>query len=185
MAAPDASNVIVPGKGAIFIAEPGATPPDYKTITPLTPTDGWVCLGHTSVENNVELSKDGGDSTSYDSWWEPGIEVMYASTTWTLTVGALEVTKANFDLAFNGEAEEATTNGGYLVPSAIQATKKAVFVIAVQGEKRLGLYLPQVSISLGDAPTFDNESLFEIPLSGSILSYEGNVMEWFHKSLDK
>lgn len=185
MAAPDASNVIIPGKGAIFVGEVGATPPDYKTVSPSAPGEGWTCLGHTSVENNVELSKDGGDPTSYDSWWEPGVEVTYASTTWTVNVGALEITKANFDLAFNGDQETNSTSGGYLVPAAIEATKKAIFIIAVQGTKRLGLYLPNVSVSLGDAPSFDNEALFEVPLSGSILAYEGSVMEWFHKSLDK
>lgn len=185
MAAPSADNVIIPGKGAIFVAEVGATPPDYKTVTPTAPGQGWVCLGHTSVENNVSLSKDGGDPTSYDSWWDSGIDVTYASTSWTMTVGALEITKANFDLAFNGEAEEATTNGGYLVPSSIVASKKAIFVVAIQGDKRLGLYIPNASISLGDAPTFDREALFEVPLSASLLAYEGNVMEWFHKNLDK
>jgi hypothetical protein len=182
MAAPNASNVIIPGKGAIFVATAGTTPPDYKTVTPAVPGTGWTCLGHTSVENNVELSKDGGEATTYDSWWEGGIEVTYSATTWSITVGALEVTKDNFDLAFNGKAG---TTGGYLVPADIQATQKAMFVIAVQGTKRLGLYIPKVSLSLGDAPAFDREALFEIPLSGNILADNGNVMQWFHASLDK
>ncbi len=185
MAAPSADNVIIPGKGAIFVAEVGATPPDYKTVSPTAPGTGWTCLGHTSVENNVSLSKDGGDATSYDSWWDNGIEVTYASTTWSLTVGALEVTKENFDLAFNGEAETVTDHGGYLVPSSIVANKKALFIVAIQGDKRLGLYIPNASVSLGDAPAFDREALFEVPLSANILAYEGNVMEWFHKNLDK
>jgi hypothetical protein len=182
----DATNVIIPGKGAIFIGEPGITPPNYKTMSPSAPGTGWAWLGNTSVENNVSLSKDGGDPTTYDGWWDAGIEVTYAATTWTITVNALEMTKTNFDLAFGGKAEIASTTGGYLVPSDVQSVKKSLFVLAVQGTKRLGLYLPNVSVTLGDAPAFDRESLFELPLSGNVLaSPDGNVMEWFAKALDK
>lgn len=185
MGAPSAGNVIIPGRGAIFTAEPGTTPPDYHVITPYAPGTGWSSLGHTSVENNVSLSKDGGEATFYDSWWEAAIAVTKSPTNWSVTVGALELSKDNFDLAFSGELETKSITGGYLVPSDIKAVSKAMFVLAVQGEKRMGLYLPSVSISLGDAPAFDREALFELPLAASILSYEGNSMEWFHPSLDK
>lgn len=185
MAPPNAGNVIIPGRGAIFTAAPGATPPDYHTLTPLNPPVAWSSLGHTSVENNVALSKDGGEATFYDSWWEAAIAVTKSPTNWSVTVGALELSKNTFDLAFSGELEEATATGGYLVPSDITSVNKALFILALQGEKRMGLYLPSVSVSLGDAPSFDREALFEIPLSASILSYNGNSMEWFHPSLDK
>jgi hypothetical protein len=181
-----ADNIIIPGKGAVFIGAVGATPPDYKTITPSAPGAAWTWLGNTSVDNNVALSKDGGDSTQYDGWWDNGLDVTYAATNWSLTINALEISKANMDLAFSGKSEVATTSGGYLVPSDVASVKKAVFIVAVQGTKRLGLHLPNVSITLGDAPAFDREALFEIPLSGNILAdANGNLMEWFHKALDK
>lgn len=186
MGAPSASNIIIPGKGAIFKGAVGADVPNYKTLSPLgTQTGGWSCLGHTSKENMVSLSKDGGDVTSFDSWWEAAIDVQRAPLTWGVTVNTLEVTKDNFDLAFNGKLETESETGGYLVPADIQATEIALFILAMQGTKRMGLYIPRVSISLGDAPSFDAEALFELPLSASILSYEGNVIEWFHPSLDK
>jgi len=185
MGAPNASNVIIPGKGAVFLADTGTTPPNYKTLSPLSPTTPWECLGHTSVENQIALSKDGGDATTFDSWWEAAIEVQRAATTWSVNVNALELSADTFDLAFNGTLENTSETGGYLVPSEIKAVTKAMFVLAVQGDKRMGLYFPNVSITLGDAPEFDAEKLFEIPLSASILSYNGNVMEWFHPSFDK
>jgi hypothetical protein len=188
MAAPDSSNVIIPGRGAIFVAPVGTAFPNYKTVTPTNVTGPWVCIGHTSVDNQVALSKDGGDSTTYDSWWANGIEATYAPNVWSLTANALEMTKANFDLAFNGTQETTSTTGGYLVPANVQAVNMALFVLAVSGSgtKRMGLGLFQASITLGDAPEFDREALFELPLAAQVLANaDGNVMEWFHPKLDK
>jgi hypothetical protein len=181
----NSSNVIIPGKGAAFIAEPGATPVNYKTVTPSTLPVGWKSLGHTSVENQVALSKEGGEATIYDSWWEAAIDVTRSPNQWGVTVNALELSKDNFDIAFNGELETTTETGGYLVPADVVAVEKALFILAVQGTKRMGVYFPKVSMTLGDAPEFDRESLFELPLSASIMTYEGAVMEWFHPALDK
>lgn len=185
MAAPNSGNVIIPGRGAIFVAPVGTAFPNYKTLTPQNVATPWRCIGHTSVENNVALSKDGGDATTYDSWWEVAIESTYAATQWSVTANALEMTKENFDLAFNGAQEITSTTGGYKVPSDIQASQLSVFILAVQGTKRMALGLYKVSLTLGDAPEFDREALFELPLSGTILGVDGYVMEWFHPALDK
>lgn len=185
MAAPDSGNVIIPGRGAIFVAPVGTAFPNYKTLTPSNVSGDWRCIGHTSVENGVALNKDGGDATTYDSWWDVAIESTYAATNWSVNANALEMTRDNFDLAFNGEADTESDTGGYKVPSDIQANQVAMFVLAVQGTKRMGLGLYKVSLTLGDAPEFDREALFELPLSGTILGVDGFVMEWFHPKLDK
>jgi hypothetical protein len=181
----DSKNVIIPGRGAVLLAEPGATPPDYHTVDPRNPPTGWKSLGHTSVENNVSLSKDGGETTTYDSWWEPAIDSIQSPTKWSGTANALEISSATLDLAFSGELETTSTTGGYLVPADISAVEKALLILAVQGNKRMAIYLGRAAITLGDAPSFDREALFEVPLSFSILSYEGHTMEWFHPALDK
>lgn len=184
MAGMTAANVIIPGRGAIFTADVGTAAPNYKTITPDT-GGAWDCLGHTSKENAVSIGKEGGDVTSYDSWWADALAVTYGSNSWTLTVNALELAPHVLDLAFGGELEETTTTGGYVVPASVVAVEKALFLLALQGTKRMGLYLPKVSITLGDAPTFDPTRFLEIPLSAAVLSDSDALMEWFHPSLDK
>lgn len=179
-------KIMVPGKGAFFLANPGTTPPNYKTLNPTAPPTGWACLGHTSTENPVTLTKDGGEATKFGSWWSPSIAVTYSDVEWSLTVNALEISKTTLDLAFSGKLETTTETGGYLVPSSIQAVEKAAFILAVQGTKRMGLYLERISISLGDAPSFSPDALFEVPLSAQVLAgATGFPMEWFHPSLDK
>lgn len=178
----NAANVMIPGRGAIFTAEPLTTPPDYKMMTPDTPGEGWTCLGHTSKDNSVALSKSGGDVTSFDSWWTSALAVIYGSNTWNITVGALQIDTGTLDLAFNGTLDP--EDGGYIVPAAVEAVDKALFVLAMQGNKRMGLYLPKVSITLGDAPTFDPTKLFEVPLSAAVLADENTLMKWYHPGLE-
>ncbi len=181
MAGMNAANVIIPGRGAIFTAAPSTLPPAYKTMTPEAPGTGWVSLGHTSKENAVALSKEGGEITSFDSWWTAALAVIYSSNTWSVTVNALQIDVGVLDLAFNGELDE---DEGYIVPAAVTAVDKALFILAVQGSKRMGLYLPKVSITLGDAPSFDPTRLFEVPLSAAVLADENTLMKWYHPGLE-
>lgn len=182
----NASNVIIPGRGAVFLADPGTDAPNYKTISPDNLPAGWASLGHTSKDNAVSLSTDGGDATTYDSWWTAAIAVTYDAKTWSVTANALEISQATLDLAFGGELETDSETGGYVVPSEVVAVDKALFVLAMQGTKRMGLYLPKTSVTLGDAPTFSPDALFEIPLSAQVLADDvKGLMEWFHPALDK
>lgn len=181
MAGMNAAAVIIPGRGAVFSADSGTTPPAYLTMTPAAPGTGWTCLGHTSKDNSVALNKDGGDATSYDSWWQAALAVTYDPNKWSVNVNPLQMEVGVLDLAFNGSLDE---DNGYIVPSSIVAVEKALFVLAMQGTNRMGLYLPKVSITLGDAPSFDPTKLFEIPLTGQILDSDGALMKWYHPALE-
>ena len=57
----------IPGRGTVLVAAPDTAAPDYETVDPAAPGGGWVALGHTSRDNNVSLSKGGGDSTQRGS----------------------------------------------------------------------------------------------------------------------
>jgi len=180
MAGMNAANVIIPGRGAIFLAPPLTVAPDYLTITPEAPGVDWVSLGHTSKDNTVALSKEGGEAETHDSWWASALAVIYGATKWNVTIAALQMEADVLDLAFNGTVD---TDGGYIVPSQVESVDKAMFVLALQGTKRMGLYLPKVSITLGDAPTFDPTKMFEIPLAAAVLADENMLMKWYHPGI--
>ena len=70
----------IPGKGTVLIAPPDTAPLDYETIDPTgILSGGWEALGHTSRENNVSLSKGGGDATQRGSWWDDALRSTYRS----------------------------------------------------------------------------------------------------------
>lgn len=58
------NNIILPGKGVVGFAPPHTEPPDKATFNPTGDNQGWTFF-HSSRENNVKFSKDGGDTTKW------------------------------------------------------------------------------------------------------------------------
>lgn len=179
----DGDAVFLPGRGLPFLAAVDTAPPAYKTMSPGTPGGTWIAAGHTSRENNVALTKNGGEATTVGTWYTPAFRTTYSDTTWGLTINALQMDKNTLDLAFNGTLD---TDDGYIVPSAVTPLDRALFILCLDGTDRMGLYLPKVSITIGDGPAFDPTKFFEIPLAASVLNSDEleGVMKWYHPALE-
>lgn len=166
----NAGSVIIPGKGTVFVGPPNAAPLDKAALDPATPSTylGWECLGHTSRDNAVSLSKEGGDATNLGSWWDPNLVSNRDAVSWGFTVNSLQVDSTTLLLAFpNGRI---TTGGLFVVPSDGGAVERSIYILCIDGSKRMGIHSPRSSISLGEAPSIATDSFFEIQLSGSMLS---------------
>lgn len=185
---------VIPGKGTVLVADPDtAAPADYLTLDPtdvdvltgeLTDAPGWEGLGHTSRENNVSLSKDGGDVTASGSWWEEVLRSTRAPTNWTVTVNSIQVDALTLGLAFGGGTLD-TVAGSYDVGDIVPQDKALFILIVDNGGNRLGLYIPNTSVSIGDAPEFAIDAFFEIQLSGAIQNSTttGKKFRWYHPAL--
>lgn len=171
------STTIVPGHGTLFIAPVNTPLPAMPVLSAfgltVTPA-GWENLGHTSKDNLFSFSVNGGDKTTLDSYLSDGIKVIYAAKQWTLGINSLQVDKNALDLAFNGSFDPAT--GGYIVPSSNDGLARALFLYLTDGTGSLGFYVPNTTITLGDAPSIDPAKFFEVPLSASILSADPLVI---------
>jgi hypothetical protein len=176
----------IPGKGTVLVADPDTEVAfDYLTLDPTgVLTGGWEALGHTSRENNVSLSKEGGEVTSVGSWWEEILRSTRSGTNWTVTVNSIQIDALTLGLAFGGgtlDTVEGTYDVGEIVPQ-----NKALFILVVDSTgNRLGLYIPNTSVSIGDAPEFAIDAFFEIQLSAAIQASEetGKKFRWYHPSL--
>lgn len=164
-----AGSVIIPGKGTVFTGPPNAVPPVKSTLDPAAPSTytGWDNLGHTSRDNAVALSKEGGDATNLGSWWDPNLVSNRDAVTWSFTVNALQLDLLTLQLAFPSGR---VSGGKFVIPSGGGSTEQAVYILCIDGTKRMGLYFPRASISLGEAPSISTDSFFEIQLAGSLLS---------------
>lgn len=181
---------IIPGKGTVLVADPDKAPPiDYMTLNPADPTSfataapGWEALGHTSRENMVAMSKEGGEATQSGSWWDEALVSNYAATNWSIVVNSLQVDALTLGLAFGGGTLD-TAKGSYAVKD-IKPTAKALFILMVGGNSRMGIYIPNTTVSIGDAPELAIDAFFEISLSAAILNSKtsGNRFQFFHPSL--
>ena len=186
----DGDAVIIPGRGTVLIAAPDTPFPDYKTVDPEALTGGptgWSALGHTSRDNNVGLTVEGGEATTKGSWWTPNLYTTRSPRVFGFTANALQITPDSMALAFGG-GEINDTTGGYEVPAQVIDVQKAVFILAIGSDgTRMAIGFNRASISLGDVPSFDVENFFELPLSGQVLASVATPSKsqtWFHPKLD-
>lgn len=174
----DATTLVIPGHGTVFHAPVNTLPP----AAPLgvagfnLQADGpapWKNLGHTSKQNTIAFTKEGGEKESLDTFLADAVRVTTGSTTWGVNIAALQMDEMNLDLAFNGDFDPAT--GGYTVatPAPIQA---ALFLYFQDTTGSLGFWIPNTEISLGDAPSVDTAQFFELPLSVSILAASNSII---------
>lgn len=164
----NADATILPGRGTVFFGEPDAEPLDYKTVDPTDPTtyENFDLLGHTSRENTVALSKDGGDATQHGSWWSAGMRESREPTQWSWTVNSLQVDRTTLQLAWPGGQ---VRDGMFWVPDSDESIERSAFILIVDSSSRMGIYFPRTSMQIGEAPEIAVDALFEIQLQGSIL----------------
>lgn len=163
--------LIIPGRGLLGTAPAHTPPPNPYTFDPNNPLTfdvDWI-LAHTSRENMIELSKDGGEQEAKGSWWTSDIYTRVSDITLSLVVNMLQLDKATFQAAF--PSGSVTPAGGWAIESNIGLLERAVFVYARGASgSALAIYAPRVSLSVGDMPSFDLENFFEIQLSGTLNS---------------
>jgi hypothetical protein len=164
----DSSAIFVPGHGTLFVADDDAAfpanPLDAFSLTGTPPT-GWSSLGHTSKDNLPAFATDGGDPTTLDTWLQDAVRTIYASKSWSLTANSLQLDQDNLDLAFNGQTD---VDGGYIIAGTNNGLEKQAFLLAQDGTGKLGFWMPNTSVVLGDAPSIDPTKFFELPLSVAI-----------------
>jgi len=168
--------VIIPGRGTVFYGPPSTQPPNLDTLDPAAEATytGWTWLGHTSRDNQVGLSKSGGEKTTKGTWWNTALRATTSPTEWDVTVNALQVDIDTLGLAFPGGTVDA--NGMFLVPDDPGSNERALFVWMIDSTAHMGLWWPKVDLGLGDAPSIDVENFFEIQLAGKSLSVDRTRM---------
>lgn len=180
---------IIPGKGTVLYANPDtAVPSNWATIDPtntaqMAASGGWTALGHTSRENNVTMSKDGGDPTTLGSWWDASLDTQREDTSWSVTLNSLQVDAQTMGLAFGGGVLD--TVGGTYDVGDITPVNVALLILIQSANTRMALYIPNTNMQIGDAPEFPTDNFFEIQLSAAIQnsSATGKKFRWLHPAL--
>lgn len=177
------TDFIIPGTGFVLLAPVDTDVPDIAKIDYTKPDTlgAWKWLGHTSRENNVALSADGGDSNVLGSWENPSLRSELAATTWSATVNALEITKETLALALpNGKWDD--TKKSHSFGGNAGSTDKALLVVMKDSKNgRAAIHMPNASISIGEAPSISTDGFFEIQLKATAQGSpkSGTTLEFF------
>lgn len=173
----NANAMIVPGNGTLFHAPAEtALPANPLTAFSLTgaPPTGWTNLGHTSRENTVAFSREGGEPTSMGTWLMDATSTIYSAVAWSMSIPALQFDQDVLDFAFNGDFDAAT--GGYIIPGQTAAVKTQLFLLMQDATGKLGFWIPNTEVTLSEPPGVNREQYLELPLSAAINGAENSVI---------
>lgn len=177
MALTDAA-VYIPGTGFIHLAPAGTAAP-ADLVAPASP---WVNLGHTSRDDGLTITRDGGDVETLGTWQNPSLRERKDPTTYAVTFVAHQVDNEVLGLYFGGG--DATGADVFGVNATTGTTERALYVRIVDGANEFSIYMPKVSISSEDDMEVDPEGFLAFPLRATVLQQSGeNLIEFLAPNL--
>lgn len=171
--------VLIPGTGYLYLA-PAET---VRPVSLTAPASPWENLGHTSRDDGLTITRDGGDSETLGSWQNSALRERRDPTTLAITAQLHQVDETVLSLYF-GTGDTATP-GEFGVIDASGTTTKALFVRIVDGTNEAYLYVPKVSIGADDDVEIDVENFLAFPVRATVLQVSGsNLMTWIGENIN-
>jgi hypothetical protein len=159
------------GTGHFYTAPVGTALPANLAV----PGAAWTEVGHTSVEDILSASSEGGEATTHRSLQSSALRVTYAARTETWTFNLLQFDTASLRLYF-GQNASIDANGNVQVPDNPQPTERAFLIVFRDGHNVMGLYAEKASIFRGDDFSFgDIENLSQLSLAVKPLVVSGKA----------
>lgn len=130
----------------------------------LLPGAPWENVGHTSLEDILNITSDGGDATTLGTLQNKSLRTKYSTRTETLTFTVMQFDVASLKLFFGSNAtvgpEGAVRNPINPVP-----TTAAFLAVFLDGDNVFGFHAPKAEIfRADDFAIADTENLAGLPL---------------------
>lgn len=137
-------------------------------------TGVWTNLGHTSSDNKISFSFDGGDATSHNSWARKNLRTTYDDSTCTITAKSLQLDASTLKLIYNGSEED----GGVGVDITKKPQTFALFLLAQEDADddsniRFGVLFRKVSVTFDGGPDFTGDDFVEQGMTGEVETVAG------------
>ncbi|AHJ86390.1 tail protein [Mycobacterium phage 40AC] len=182
--------VLTAAVGYVYVAPPGTAAPSpalLKTIDLSDPSTwtgatGWTSVGHTSRGTLPEFGFEGGDSEVKGSWQKKKLrEITTEDPIDFLTVVLHQFDEASLGLYYGPNASD--TPGVFGVDTS-QTNEKAVFVVIVDEDLRLGHHAHKSSVKRDDAIELPIDDLAALPVRFTYLEHEDELpFSWINEDL--
>lgn len=171
------SGTLIVNRGNYFIADVGTEIPEDL----LVPGASWDNIGHTDIEQVIEFTSEGGETTVKGTLQNPNLRTQTATRSESFGVNLQQFTADAIKLYYGANAT-VIADGRFLgVPTSPQATEKAFLAVFVDGNTAFAIYAPKVSILRGDDPEIDDtENFASLPLEITPLNHTvgGVTNDW-------
>lgn len=182
-----ANEVLNPATGLVFISTGAsqAMPTIPIGSIPSTfdkdwePAAGWVSIGHTSLEDGIEIELDGDDPEVLGTWQVPDLRTSTPVKTYKMTInlasftfdayrlyygGGNMVDSAGVDTVIVGDAK------GWKLPGTPTPQTQSLLVIALDGGYQVVQYFQNTSAIGSDSIEYDAEEIAQMPVTFTILA---------------
>lgn len=166
----DNDAVLKVGVGHFYTAPVGtAIPADLRN-----PGGSWTHMGHTSVQDILSASSEGGETTTLRSLQNKTLRTTTAARTEAFIMNLLQFDEESLKLYYGANA--VVDGDGYVeIPSTPVATEVAWLVVFYDGQTTAGVYAPKTSILRSDdLSVSDTENLVQLPVKVTPLQNGAN-----------
>lgn len=166
----NSDSVLKPTRVDFYWAKTGtAKPADiYAEIT-----GTWENMGHSSIEDILNIATEGGESSQLGSIQNPSLRTSVSAAVRSFTVNFLQWDAATLKFYYGANAKIAA-DGTVQVPEQPQPSEGAWLAIIRDGDSRGGFYAAKCSaIGDGDFSISDTDSLAQLPIRFTPISVEG------------
>ncbi|WP_346921956.1 hypothetical protein [Glutamicibacter creatinolyticus] len=158
------------GTGRFLTAEVGTALPEDL----LNPGVEWTEMGHTSLEDILSATSEGGDQTVLGTLQNKNLRVSIAPRTEAYAMRLMQFDKDSLKLYY-GANSVVTASGAVQVPQNPKPTEVAWLFVFEDGDTIGAVYAEKASIFRSDDVAItDTESLAQLPLSVTPLVYGSN-----------
>lgn len=169
MALNDNATLVI-GSGNYLIAPTGTPKPEDL----LNPPPPWESVGHTSLENILSFSSEGGEARIIATLQNKNLRTKYSTRTDTLNFTIQQLDSDALKLYYGSNAPE-LPDGTIGNPVDPIPTICAFLVVFVDGENHFAFYAPKAEIYRADnIEISDTESLVGLPIGVKPMAYGAN-----------
>ena len=140
---------------------------------------GWTRIGHTSVDEVLSVSSEGGETTVLSTLQSKSLRTKKSpkTTTYSITVMQWDLYTLQLYYGTQDPVEASGIAAGLLgVPDDPTPLQKAVIIVVWDGDTPFAWYAPKADVIGGDDPSLtDTTSLSGLQINITPLNYNGSV----------
>lgn len=158
----NANSVLKIDTGHYFTAPVSTALPTDLTA----PEAAWIELGHTSIEDIMAASSEGGEATVLGTLQNRQLRTTYSTRTESFDIQLQQFDADSLKLYFGSNMVDVNGDGSLLgVPSTPTPTQSAFLAVYYDGERTFAIYMPKAEILRGDDFQLeDTENLSSLPI---------------------
>jgi len=170
-------STVVAGSGRVLLGATTAAKPTLAAITTFlsagTLPAGLVEIGHTSIDDVLVFSQDGGDSTVLASWQNSALRNINTSAAVdSFVIKSLQLKdNAALDMYYGGGDVSVANEFSVLDTPIIQ--EKSVLVVIADSASPIAMWVPRASVQRDDSPDFPSDDFATLPIRFTLLKKTG------------